>query len=188
MYYLEFIILATVIPLVTLIWNKFVKNQNDIIMENNREFDENTPYKKFLPKITVNYIWFYVLGIFAIFIMSRVHLCKHKTPNEYKHQEVVFENDYIQSDGNNYLMYIDNKLEYIPISSVNIHVDESVSTPRIENYYYRWIKKAVPKHKEYFLFNRKVDRVGEWKETGCGCGGDYNLIVDRQYEIKNITE
>ena len=181
MLYLIFIIIVSGIILLFSLYNKVVKDQNNIIMENNREFNENVPYKKFFPYVTPNIIWLYVIGLFAIFIVGRFTLCG-QSETEYKNQEVQMTSDgLLQLDSENYYVYIKNELTKLPKSITEIIVDESISTPYIQDYYNRHVKFGIPNWKLFFLYNRKETKITDWEVDMCGCGGSYTLITDKKY-------
>ena len=141
-------------------------------------------YEKY-PNLNIAESSLMMIGLFGLFIISRIVLCSNRDI-EYKNLEVPITNDYIQSDGERYFLYIEGELKYLSIFSVDIIVNSNINTPYIENYYSRRIKYALPHSNYFFLYNRKEDVIGEWKDSNCGCGTNYKLIVDKEYEIKNI--
>jgi len=186
MIYITFIIFFSALLIVVSTHNKFVRKQNDIIMMDNREYNENTPYKKFLPKVTPNVIWVYIVGLFVIFIMGRIILCG-KSETEFKNQKIELSgNGVLQIDSESYFIYIKNELVELPKGYTEIIIDESIDTPYIQDYYSRQIKYAIPNWKLFLLYNRKVDRVTDWKIGNCGCGGKYTLILDKKYQLQNL--
>ena len=155
-------------------------------MMDNREYNENTPYKKFLPKVTPNVIWVYIIGLFVIFIIGRFTLCG-KSETEFKNQKIELTGDgVLQLDSENYFVYIKNELVELPKGYTEIIIDESIDIPYIQDYYSRKIKYAIPNWKLFLLYNRKVDRVTDWETGSCGCGGSYTLILDKKYQFQNL--
>ncbi len=186
MIYIIYTVLLTIFFLISYFYYLSIINHNTNMKKDGwTKFDEDSPIKE-LPKKTNWYAYLSLLmvGMFVLFIVSRILLCGF-SEKEYKNLEVPITN-HIQSDGYKYLLYIGDKLEYIPITSVDIIVNNNISTPYIEGYYSRTIKNVVPYSKLFFL-NRTEKKIGEWEEKSCGCGGKYKLIVDKKYEIKNIN-
>jgi len=170
-----------------LLYNKKVRNQNDAIMLNNREFDEDTPYKKFIPKMSKDtFIWMGIMGLFVIFIISRFTLCG-LSETEFKNQKIELTGDgVLQLNSENYFVYIKNELVELPKGYTEIIIDETVDSPYIQDYYSRRIKHAIPNWELFLLYNRKVDKVTDWKKGECGCGGGYTLILDKKYQLQNL--
>lgn len=188
MIYIIFLILLNLLFFISYQHRRYVIKYNKEIREESKKWDEFDvgELKKVYPVMSREVmIWLNIIGLFLIFIVGRFTLCGHSII-EYKNQEVIFTSDYIQSDGTQYLLYIDNKLEYIPILSVNIIVNTDITNPYFKDYYSRSIKEAIPYHNLFFMFNRKIDKVTEW-DVDCRCS-NYILVLDKQYDIKNITE
>jgi len=170
------------------VYNKTVRNQNDIIVKDNREYGENTPYKKFINSPSRDMIiWSYIIGLFILFIISRITLCG-LSETEYKSLDVIIPNTEltIDTENNNYLMYVDGELKGFDMNQMKVIVDNSITKPNIKNYYTRTTKLAVNNYKNFFLYNRKENKVGEWVETyeSCGCGGaDMTLVLPKEYKI-----
>jgi len=189
MAYIIFLVAFSMVHLLMLLYNKKVRNQNDIIMLNNREFDEDEPYKKFITPMSKNtFIWLNVVGLFVLFLVSRFMLVG-LSETEYKSIDVVIPNEELIIDANNnsYLMYVEGKLTSFDMNQMEGIVDNSTSTPYIQNYYMRTIKLAVKNHIMFFHFNRTENKIGEWKKTyeSCGCGGgDLTLVLPKEYKIK----
>lgn len=188
MAYITFIITLGMLFLLASIYNKTVRDQNTLITKNNRDYDEDTPYKKFIkiPSIPA-IIWSFSIGLFIIFIISRISLCG-LSETEYKSVGVIIPDEELRIDteNNNYMMYVDGELIGFDMAYMKVIVDNSINTPHIKNYYARTTKKAVNNPNTYFLYNRKEDKVGEWKKTfdNCGCGGaDLTLVLPKEYKI-----
>jgi len=191
MLYICGFILINLVFISILIYNTVIKNQNEIDKQNAIEFNEPHSPKTLLKPIKFSTIvWLNVGVLFTIFIISRFFLIG-KSTDEYINQPVKITSNYIQTDGHNYLLYVDGELLKIPLSSVKIVVGNT-STPYLKNYKSRHIKHAIPNHNLFFLFNRKEERISEWEiwdSNSCGCSSKtITLVVDKQYDLKNINE